>query len=161
MFFHLGYCHFGYENYFIFNTKRGMLFSFLPDGKGWGHRQVQCWVWLTVHDVGQLVQAQHRSKAPSEKVKRAEFLIIAIDIQWELDYWTHSYFEWLNIVPIMNSSDYEWHSKTEQPDHSKFSQMATILFFWSSIFKWFDHLKKQNHPKSEHWNIWILNGFQI
>ena len=55
-----------------------------------------------MHDVGQLVQAQHRSKAPSEKVKRAEFLIIAIDIQWDSDF------------DCEHGLDYEWHQKSKQ-----------------------------------------------
>ena len=76
-----------------------------------------------MHDVGQLVQAQHRSKAPSEKVKRAEFLIIAIDIQWDSDF------------DCEHGLDYEWHLKADQPNHSKFNQMAAILFLFSSIFK--------------------------
>ena len=42
-------------------------------------------------------------------------------------YLTSSDKEWSKIVQMFNGSDIEWHSKTENPNHSKSYQIATIL----------------------------------
>ena len=39
----------------------------------------------------------------------------------------HSDFEWSKFVAMLNGSDFKWHSKTQQPDHTKSDQIAGIL----------------------------------
>ena len=87
-------------------------------------------------------------------------------LQWGLDSQTLSDFQWSKVVWMMNGSDFEWHSKTKQPDHSKSDQKATILdsYFLVLLSYSSDHLKTvamiliiiiPNHPKSDHKNVWI------
>ena len=51
-------------------------------------------------------------------------------VQWRLKYQTCLDFEWSKVVRMLNGSDCEWHSKTEQPNHSKLHQIAVILNFY-------------------------------
>ena len=46
---------------------------------------------------------------------------------WGLEYQTYPDFEWSKVARMLNSSDFKWHSKIKQPNHSKFDQIAAIL----------------------------------
>ena len=59
-------------------------------------------------------------------------------VQWGLKYQTRLDFEWVNVVYMMNSLDFEWHSKTKQSNHSKADQIAAILDSYELVLflKW-------------------------
>ena len=51
-----------------------------------------------------------------------------IQIQWGLEYRTCPEFELAKVAQMLNGSDFKWHSKIEQPNHSKSAdQIAAIL----------------------------------
>ena len=68
---------------------------------------------------------------------------------------------------MLNGSDFEWHSKAEQPGHSKSDQIAAswITIYWFSLqmlgtaVSMFPVIPTPNHPKPKHQNIPISNVF--
>ena len=53
--------------------------------------------------------------------------ITYIMLDWELEYRARFNFKWSKVVQMLNGFDFKWHSKTEQPNHSKSDQIANIL----------------------------------
>ena len=76
------------------------------------------------------------------------------------------------VVQMLNGSNLEWHSKTEQPDHSKFNQIAAFMDFYILVPFWMVGIIATavamvpiilipNHYQFEHQNVQISNGFWI
>ena len=81
---------------------------------------------------------------------------------------THSGFEWLKVVWILNGSDFEFHSKTRTARPFQIWPTSRIPIYW--FFFWMAGsiaiamvliILIPNHPNSEHQNFQILKGFWI
>ena len=70
---------------------------------------------------------------------------------------------------MLNGSDFKWHSKTDQPDYSKFDQIARILdSYWfhfhmvvAIALALVPIILIPDHPKSKHEQVWIWNSSEF
>ena len=95
----------------------------------------------------------------------------SIPIYRGLKYQTRWDFEWSKFIWMLNSLDFEWYSKTEQPNYFKSDQTAPpswIPMYWF-CFWWLGTkavamvpiILIRNHPESKLPIVWISNGFWI
>ena len=90
-------------------------------------------------------------------------------LQWGLEHRTRLDFEWSKVVLMLNGSDFKWHSKTDQPDYSKFDQIARILDSYWFHFQMVVAIALAlvpiilipDHPKSKHEQVWIWNSSEF
>ena len=83
------------------------------------------------------------------------FLVINSPVQWGLEYQTRFDFEWAKVAWMLNGSDFEKAAILDSCWLVWFSNYWAIAIAVAMV----PIILRQNHPKCEHQNVRISDGF--